>query len=738
MLNVREPVTIVRDAFSIPHIEANNPHDLYFALGFVMAQDRLFQMDYLRRQALGRLAEVFGEEQVTSDVLYRTLGIHRIAEREVEQLADEARAVLEAFSAGVNAFIAQGVLPFEFEVLEYEPAAWQPRDSVAALRAFWWYLTGRLYLLAGPEMAKRFLGDEKLYRAFLTPEGDEETIIPRGSYPTVGAGVSARPVPVPVGETIAGPDGVGSNNWVVSGAKSSSGKPLVASDPHLPLGVPSVWYEVHLSGAGFNVAGIALPGTPGVRMGRNQRVVWCATNNICSLRDLYRLPVSDDGKRYEWMGEQRDFKTVVEEMDVKGKASVLHEVRWTHVGPVVNHLLPDAVNADPPIALRWTGLEHADDVQVMLDFERAESVADLRAALRRWKLPTWNFLGADADGHIAYQCVGQIPWRGRWERGFRDANDADDDWRGFVPFEGIPHWVDPERGWIASANNAVVGNDYAHPLFGTWGGDHRARRLRDLLTALEKFSLNDFQTLQMDVHSVRAQELAPLLLNFLSPDANGVIKHLREWDFRFTEDSVGATLFDVWFNRWSHRVARERFPQELDSLLVPQIYGLANALLRGDDARWFGGKDVSQLARQCLVEAIAWLREKMGDDVNQWQWGKLHTLTLQHPLSNRGGLLREVVTIGPLPHHGGYNTINNANVAYGTHETWAGVSYRLTCDLSEPALHGCNCGGQSGQPGSPHYADQLDDWLQGRFHPIPLERERVESIAKATLRLHPS
>lgn len=738
---VQDEVEIMRDHRGIPHIYANCDHDLFFALGFVMAQDRLFQMDCMRREANGRLAEILGKSKLESDILNRTLGITRIAHREAALLTEEANVTLEAFSSGINELIQAMLdkntpLGWEFEVLEYTPALWQAQDSIAILRSFWWYLTGRLNVIAGPENAKQTLGTGDLYRAFLMPEGSDETIIRKGEHPTERTGT-----PVPVGEVVGTPDEGGSNNWVVSGAKSVSGHALLASDPHLPFTLPSVCYEAHLCSPNVNTAGMVVPGAPGVLMGRNESVAWGATNNISSIRDLYRIQVSDDGMRYHHDNDWKPLKTIVEKIEVKNQEPILHEVQWTEFGPIVNHLLSKGSANSTPLALRWLGFEHTDDIQVILDFERASSIIEMREALSRWKIPAWNYLGADTHGHIMYQCVGQIPLRGRPERGYRNLADTNDSWRGFIPFEGMPHLIDPDRNWIASANNAVVPFDYPYPLSGTWASDHRAQRVRDLLGKKDKFSRKDFEQLQQDVYLVRAQDLVPKLLAALgTPEQErtaSAICSLSDWDYTMKTDDIAPAIFDTWFLHWRRTVARARFPSEMDEWAVSQVAGLAGNLLNGDPMHWFNGIDTKALVHESFVKALDWLAEHLGPDINSWKWGRLHTLTLKHTLATQGTLLQELTDIGPIPIPGGNGTVNNAIYGADSFETFGGPNYRMTCDLADDVLYTCSLPGQSANPASPHYKDQVTDWLEGRQHKIPLNRKAVEVEAKSVLRLTP-
>ena len=343
-----------------------------------------------------RLSEVVGRDALEYDVLVRTVGINRIAADSCDRLSDQSTATLEAFSLGINAAIeaSRDALPIEFALLNYEPELWTPLDSMAIWVEFRWYLTGRLPVIVLPELAKRHLATDDLYQAFLTPEADDESIVPHGAYPPARAGT------YPVGGAVGGPDdATGSNNWVVSGARSSSGVPLVASDPHIAFGSTGCWYQVHLHGAGFDVAGGGYVGVPGIFFGRNMKVAWGLTNNICSQRDLYQEKTdSDHPGAFMFDGEWDPAMEIVEEIEVKDGDTVRLPVKFSRNRPIVDHLLPNQAQSTGPVSLRWMGAINSDEITSLLSANRAGSCDEFREALRDWVVPTFSFGFADVDG----------------------------------------------------------------------------------------------------------------------------------------------------------------------------------------------------------------------------------------------------------------------------------------------------------------------------------------------------
>lgn len=726
------PVRILRDRWGIPHIVAEGDDALFFGLGFAMAQDRLWQMDYLRRRALGRLSEVLGRDGLELDIVARTVGLHRIARAHLDRLPAGTVAVLDAFSAGVNACIAlRGErLPIEFSLLDYAPDPWTPHDSLAVLAELRWYLTGRLPVIAIPELAKRALRDQTLYQAFLTPEAGDETIVPAGAAPR-----ARRVEPVTGGGAGEGP---GSNNWAVAGHRSATGKPLLASDPHIAFGAPNCWYEAHLCGGSVNAAGIAYVGAPALLMGRNARVAWGITNNLCSQRDLYQErtdPAHPGAFLYD--GRWEPAQEIREEITVRGEPDVELVVRCSRNGPLVDHLLPGPLRETGPVSLRWLGAEFSDELTCLLDAARADSVAAFRAALRDWGVPTFNFVLADVDGHIAYQCAGRIPIREQWDRAYRPGWDPAHQWKAFIPFDDLPAVVDPPAGWVRTANNRNAPPDFPYPLSGTWSSGLRARRIRQMLEAQDRFTVDAFARMQLDVLSLRAVDGVPPLLALLDgagdPRLAAASAVLRAWDRRMTVDAVGAMIFEVFFAEWCRTVAAERFPAAIVDLMATASAGLALALLADDPWGWFAGGDRAAAAAEALRRALDVLEARFGADMQAWTWGRMHTIPLRHVLSGRGDL-GGLLDRGGDPVHGSGVTV--CNTGYDPNYLASlGANYRLIADLASdpPGLWAVDAAGTSGEPGSPHYCDQLPEWLAGRYHVIPLDRDRAEREAASVL-----
>ena len=720
---VHSKATIERDERGIPHVLADNDDDLFFAYGYAMAQDRLFQLDYLRRKASGRLAEILGPDSLESDILVRTIGIRRIADVEWRTAPDETRRLLLSFTAGVNALVAdsQERLPIEFDLLGYRPEEWSPVDCLAIEGEFRWYLTGRFPVIVIPELARRTLGDGPLYAAFMSSEAGDECILPSGSYPPRRTG--AEP------ESAAGgnPDeGIGSNNWVLAGIRTTSGKPLLASDPHIAFSADSCWYQMHLRGGSFNVAGAGYVGMPGALFGRNEQLAWGITNNICSQRDLYQEQTdADQPGCFLYDGKWEPARQMEELIPVRGSAPVRKIVRFSRNGPIVDDVLPAVARDTGPISVKWLGASQCGWLTSVLKMNRAGSADEFREAARDWLVPTFSLVFCDTAGHVGYQCTGRLPIRNIPQRGYRPGWDPAHQWDGLIPFAGMPRLADPPRGYVATANNRTAPDDFPYPLSNTSNSGHRAVRIRQMIEEQPKLSGEDCARMQADVVSLRAKECVPPLLELLNASSDRRVRTaaglLQTWDFRMEADQVAPALFDVFFLRWSQAVVRERFAGDFVALATDAAAGLASGLLRGDSAGWFAKGRRERAVQEAFSSMLDYLAGRFGPDMDEWKWGKVHQFQPKHMLSGRGEL-GTLLDDPPRPVKGNmltvFNTGNDVELKAAT-----GAGYRLVVDLavSPPEIMAVDAGSQSGHPGSPHYADQTDDWITARYHRIPLD-----------------
>ncbi|MQG38109.1 MAG: penicillin acylase family protein [SAR202 cluster bacterium] len=719
---------ILRDKWGIPHIYAERDEDLFFAYGYAMAQDRLWQLDYLRRKAMGQLSEILGPSSIDTDTISHTVGITQLAKAELGRMPAQTRTRLDAFSGGINEFISESrdLLPIEFDLLDYSPEPWTPINSIAIWAEFRWYLTGRLPVIVIPELARQTLDNEELYKAFLTGEAENESILAKGMYP------ARRSNGGRVGQTVSdSSEGQGSNNWTIAGKLTASGLPLVASDPHIAFGSISCWYEAHLSGAGFNVAGTGYAGVPGLLFGRNEKVAWGLTNNICAQRDLYKEQENPEKPGYYlYDGQWEQATQTTATINIKGEKPITRTIRRTRNGPIVDDIIPEAASHTGPVSLRWMGEDPCDEISSMLEMNRANSANEFREALRPWIVPTFSFVFADLKGHIGYQASGRLPIKKDWNRGYRRGWDPKHQWNETIPFEEMPSISDPPNGWVRSANNRTAPEDFPYPLSGVWSSGYRAQRIREMIESESSHTRESMTEMQMDVTAQRAVDTIPSLIELLeNTDGNNIdeeISVLKKWDGRMSTDSVGASLFEIFFVNWTEEVAGAQFPENLVPLMAGASSGLSTELLSKDTSNWFPPGERAKAVRRAMDKTIDDLSKDAGQDKSKWNWGAIHKVHLHHPLADRGPIFNSLSRGGQGV---GGSGITVSNTGFDpNYLAVMGANYRLIADLSDdpPGLWAVDAAGQSGNPGSAHYCDQLASWMQNSQHFIPLDRKHVD------------
>ena len=719
---------ILRDKWGIPHIYAERDEDLFFAYGYAMAQDRLWQLDYLRRKAMGQLSEILGPSSIDTDTISHTVGITQLAKAELGRMPAQTRTRLDAFSGGINEFLSESrdLLPIEFDLLDYSPEPWTPINSIAIWAEFRWYLTGRLPVIVIPELARQTLDNEELYKAFLTGEAENESILAKGMYP------ARRSNGGRVGQTVSdSSEGQGSNNWTIAGKLTASGLPLVASDPHIAFGSISCWYEAHLSGAGFNVAGTGYAGVPGLLFGRNEKVAWGLTNNICAQRDLYKEQENPEKPGYYlYDGQWEQATQTTATINIKGEKPITRTIRRTRNGPIVDDIIPEAASHTGPVSLRWMGEDPCDEISSMLEMNRANSANEFREALRPWIVPTFSFVFADLKGHIGYQASGRLPIKKDWNRGYRRGWDPKHQWNETIPFEEMPSITDPSNGWVRSANNRTAPEDFPYPLSGVWSSGYRAQRIREMIESESSHTRESMTEMQMDVTAQRAVDTIPSLIELLeNTDGNNIdeeISVLKKWDGRMSTDSVGASLFEIFFVNWTEEVAGAQFPENLVPLMAGASSGLSTELLSKDTSNWFPPGERAKAVRRAMDKTIDDLSKDAGQDKSKWNWGAIHKVHLHHPLADRGPIFNSLSRGGQGV---GGSGITVSNTGFDpNYLAVMGANYRLIADLSDdpPGLWAVDAAGQSGNPGSAHYCDQLASWMQNSQHFIPLDRKHVD------------
>jgi penicillin amidase len=740
--------TVVRDSSGIPHITAATVNDLYMAQGYVHAQDRLFQMDIARRFASGQVSELVGAGTVEGDRVFRTLGLRRAAEAAAGTLPADVRAALEAYAAGVNAFINshQDALPLEYTMLGAKPAPWTPADTLVFGKFMAWQLTSAQLAneLVTADL-RAALGPEKVQELLPGYPADQPIITRQAALP--GRATSSLRGLAPY----LGGAGIGSNNWVIAGARTATGKPLLANDPHLTVQNPAVWYFNHLRTADgtFEVAGVSLAGSPGVVIGHNNAIAWGMTNLGADLMDLYVETVDPTGHpgQYRHNGAWQPFTYITETVRVKDGPELTLTITSTVHGPLIN---PVTTDIEAPTALAWSVAGPDRQVIALLRLQTARDWDGFRAALADWDAPSLNFVYADTAGNIGYQATGKIPIRKAGD-GTAPADGATgaQDWTGFIPFDQLPSIYNPPDGVIVTANNRVVGEDYPHLLTAQWSPGYRAARILQLISETQKLSLDDSKRIQLDVRSTYAQEVAPYFAGLKTddPQLQPLVSRFAGWDGALPADSATAALYEVAYHRLLSATVTSALSGTLAADYIVTLPGEASLFmrktLRDANSPWWNDpatpeqedRDARLLAT--LQQAAQELREGQGDDPTAWQWGALHRIYFPHPLGIPP--LDGVFNVGPLP-TGGDGTTVNTGYAPGL-RSFLQLYYPSMRQVTEvgnwDAMQVILAPGQSGQPFSRYWNNMTADWLAGVYRPLRVAPGSIQADAQGTLTLTP-
>jgi penicillin amidase len=743
-------VDVLRDAHGIPHIFAASIEDAHFALGFVHAQDRLWQMEMNRRIGAGRLAEVLGPGALETDRLLRTLGVRRAAEANLKHYDAESRRLLDAYSAGVNAFLAgDPVLPPEFWILGARPEPWTPADSVTWLKMMAWDLGGnwRSELLR-LQLASRL--PVSRIQEFLPPyPGDAPVPLP--DLKLLYGGLEREPLQISrENET----EGLGSNSWVLAGTRTASGKPLLANDPHLGLTAPSVWYLAHLNAPGLDVIGGTLPGVPGILIGRTERIAWGFTNTGPDVQDLYLEKIDASGGYLAPQGV-RPFTVIDEVIKVKGGEDERLKVRISRHGPVISDVSRRALDATPrgyALAFAWTALAEDDlTLQAALKLSQVRDWPSFVEVGRNLHTPQQNVTYADIDGNIGFIAPGRVPVRkpGNDLKGLAPAPgwDARYDWDGYVPFEALPRVFNPASESIVTANQKIVPPDYRYFITSEWQPPYRANRISELLDTVSKHDQASFARIQLDTLSLPVRELLPFFRN-ISPKSQKekeAVQMLSAWDGTMAADRAEPLIMVAWWRELARAIYADELGDAFRYSWSPRASFLVKVLSSNsewcDDVRTQRIETCDEMLSASLEKALSDLRRRHGADMSKWKWGEAHVAQHRHRPLSRNAWLAKIFDIR-VPSPGDAYTVNVGSTDFdderepfsSRHAPSLRAIYDLSDLQSSAFIHST---GQSGNPLSPHYRSFAERWARGEYVPMLTERPRIEAGGAQRLVLAP-
>jgi penicillin amidase len=784
---LRQPVEIIKDRWGISHIYAQNQEDLFFAQGFNVASDRLFQLELWRRQATGTLAEILGRRALRRDIGARLLRFRGDIQTELNFYHPRGEEIVSSFVRGINAYIdltrkKPELLPLEFRLLSIRPGLWTPEVVISRHNGLFRNVSDEVSLAR----AVHLMGPEKLGDLLDlhpgNPNLDPADGLDLGSIPgsILGLYREARsavrfepediaghpvfsgraawlnfPQPTPTPFALPPPASplsslfspldsawnLGSNNWAVSGRRTRSGLPLLANDPHRALQIPSLRYWVHLAAPGWNVIGGGEPALPGVSIGHNDFGAWGLTIFPADQEDLYVYDINPaDPGRYIYGGSWEDMRVIREEIPVKDEQPYVATLKFTRHGPV----LFEDPEKGKTYALRAAWLETGCAPYLSsLRLDQARTWPEFRAAVFDNRVPSLNIIWADRSGNIGWQATGLTPVRKNWPGLLPVPGDGRYEWSGFIPAGDLPSLFNPDSGFVATANQDNLPPGYPHQVGYIWADPFRFLRLSEVLSSGKKRTREDMAALQQDFLSIPARLLVSLArkLEPADPTLQRALRMLREWDFVLAPDSAAAAVYVAWQRAVLEHLNALMFPEELRETVPGRSLNKAIRRLQAPDSR-FGsapGEARNRLLLDSLGQAVAALRKMFGPDMARWRYGdtRFHHVLLRHPLSQTVTEdVRRLLDLGPLPRGGSAETINMTS---GSNNQTSGATFRLIVDLADwDRTLGTNAPGQSGDPKNPHYSDLFSMWAGRRYFPVYFSRAKIQSAAEKTIILQPA
>jgi penicillin G amidase len=747
-------VTVIRDNRGMPHIYAENEHDLYFAVGYVMAQERLWQMDLIRRATTGRLSEIFGKDYVQTDLFLRSL---EMTAKSKLVLSNEEPVILEcmqAYADGVNQYInnAGKKLPPEFRILGYRPDPWKLEDMANIIGYMGWDLASDnlssdifYYKLAkklGPEKAAELTPDWKAVNSYVFPDFK----LSEGLLKSAQDFISSMDKLAPLGIAAFS----GSNNWAVTGKRTETGKPILSNDMHLSFGSPGIWIQMHQVIPGrLNVTGVIVPGQPMVVAGHNDSIAWGMTNLMVDDIDLFAEKINPENEnQYFFNGEWKDMVIKDEIIKIKGGSADTLPIRYTHHGPVISGFRN--IN-DACLTMRWSGYDYSDEIKAVFKLNRASNWNEFRTAISSFRSISQNFVYADAAGNIGLSTGGGIAIRKGTGTSIRNGETDEYDWKGYVPFEQLPFSLNPQNGYVSSANNKTVPDDYPYYIGAGFAMPYRINRIRQMLNEKEVFGLEDFKRMITDQHSDYAALMTPFILKLnyrkdeLTPAESDALTSLSTWDYDMNADLVAPSIFEFFRISFSKNLLSDELSDLFDQLFyVAKDYYIYRILTTGPD-EWVDNintpekETLDDIILKSFKDCISSITEKYGADPSAWKWGNIHKIVISHPLGSAVPLLDKI-----------FHFNSDEYPVGGSNHTVSPYSFKpgFIIDHGASERHIFNTAnwdesltviptGESGIPADEFYLSQTKAYINKEFYKDAFSDEAVKAAAKYRMVLKP-
>ena len=750
-----DEVTVYRDERGMPHLYAGNEHDLYFATGYIMAQERLWQMDLIRRATTGRLSEIFGEDYIQTDLFLRSLEM--TAKSKVVLSSEDPFILdcLQAYTDGVNAYITEAgkKLPPEFRILGYKPDPWKLEDLANIIGYMGWDLASdnlssdifyyRLNRKLGPEKSAELIPDWKAVNSFVFPEFSLSDEVLEGALEFISS--------IDKLEALGLASFSGSNNWAVTGTRTETGKPVLSNDMHLSFGSPGIWFQMHHVVPGkVNVTGVIVPGQPFVVAGHNERIAWGLTNLMVDDIDLFAEKINpEDPDQYFFNGEWKNMVVRDEIIRIKGGDADTLQLKFTHRGPIISGFRDVQ---DVSLSMRWSGYDYSDEIKAVYLLNRARNWDDFRTAISNFRSISQNFVYADVDGNIGLNTGGGIAIRKGTGTSVRNGETDEFDWKGYVPFEQLPSSFNPERGYVSSANNRTVPDDYPYYIGTGFALPYRINRVRQMLDEKDVFGIEDFKRMITDQHSDYAALMTPYILRLndrkdeLTSAEAEALGTLSGWNYDMNADLVAPSVFEYFRISLNKHLLSDELEELFDQLFyLVKDYYIYRILSVGPDS-WVDDKatpeteTLDDIILRSFKECVANMTHELGEDQTKWTWGNIHKIVVSHPLGSAVPLLDKV-----------FNFNSDAYPVGGSNHTVCPYSFSpgFIIDHGASERHIFNTAdwdesltviptGASGIPASEFYLSQTETYINKGFYKDPFSEEAVKAAAKYTLILKPS